>query len=304
MGERTGQRGGDHAFAGSHGRGWYDLGAPRAHVWHATHPGHGRGTVCCLPRPDRAEGRAFWRQAPNIIFAQVYFPTYSNGLKDNAGFIGAHWQCPDPDGLHTIIWRSEWERTRVSSLKDQLIAYNRDDCVALGLLAEELGKLGIQSKSRADVDFAQTPKQTGTERSAEIHRTFEGLLRSAHSNYSEKRMRFRAIRTQTGTDSKKQTTRRVRKKRKLSTSKGRLVRVPRKRICPKHPTQELMPSREIAEHALLDIAFTRNGCRKVVVRYVGKKAYCPLCDETYPPSVVKRLQNQVYGQDIPIGVTN
>jgi hypothetical protein len=67
MGERTGQRGGDHAFAGSHGRGWYDLGAPRAHVRHATHPGHGRGTVCCLPRPDRAEGRAFWRQAPKVI---------------------------------------------------------------------------------------------------------------------------------------------------------------------------------------------------------------------------------------------
>jgi len=231
----------------------------------------------------------------SIIFAQVYFPTYSNGLKDNAGFIGAHWQCPDPDGLHTIIWRSEWERTRVISLKDQLIAYNRDDCAALGLLAEELGKLGRESKSRADVDFAQTPKQTGTERSAEIHRTFEGLLRSAHSNYSEKRMRFRALRTQTGTDSQKQTTRRVHKKRKLSTSKGRLVRVPRKRICPKHPTQELMPSREIAEHAFLDIAFTRNGCRKVVVRYVGKKAYCPLCDKTYPPSVVKRLQNQVNG---------
>jgi hypothetical protein len=40
MGERTGQRGDDHAFAESHGRGWYDLGAPRAHLRHAVHPGH------------------------------------------------------------------------------------------------------------------------------------------------------------------------------------------------------------------------------------------------------------------------
>jgi predicted RecB family nuclease len=231
----------------------------------------------------------------SIIFARVYFPTYSNGLKDNASFIGAHWQSPDSDGLHTILWRSEWERTRAISLKDKLIAYNRDDCAALGLLAEELEKLGRESKTRADVDFAQTPKQTCTERSAEIHRAFEGLLRSAHSNYSEKRMRFRAPQVQNGTDSKKQTTRHVRKKRKFSTSKSRLVRVPRKRICPKHPTQELMPSKQIVEHALLDIAFTRNGYRKVVVRYVGMKAYCPLCDETHPPPAVKRLQNQVYG---------
>ena len=94
----------------------------------------------------------------SIIFAQVYFPTYSNGLKDNAGFVGAHWQTEDPNGLHTIIWRSEWERTHVISLKDQLIAYNRDDCVALGLLTEEVGKLGCESKSRADVDFCSDTK--------------------------------------------------------------------------------------------------------------------------------------------------
>jgi predicted RecB family nuclease len=36
----------------------------------------------------------------SIIFARVYFPTYSN-----ASFIGAHWQSPDSDGLHTILWR-------------------------------------------------------------------------------------------------------------------------------------------------------------------------------------------------------
>lgn len=214
----------------------------------------------------------------SIIFAQVYFPTYSNGLKDIASFIGAHWQAPQANGLHTILWRSEWERTRVVSLKDQLIAYNRDDCAALALLAEELVKLGRESKSRVDVDFPHSPKQALTERSAEIHRTFEGLLKSGHLNYLEKSVRFRALRIQASTDSEKQIKRRV-KKRKLSTKKGRLVRVPRKRICPKHPTQELMPSRQIAEQAFLDVAFTRNGCRRVVVRYTGKKAYCPLCDE-------------------------
>jgi predicted RecB family nuclease len=234
----------------------------------------------------------------SIIFAQVYFPTYSNGLKDNASFIGAHWESPDSDGHHAILWRSEWERTRVISLKEQLIAYNRDDCAALALLAGELVKLGRESKSRADVDFAHTPKQAGTERSTEIHRTFEGLLKSGHSNYLKKRLRFRALGIQAGTDTEKQTARRVTKKRKLSTRKGRLVRVPRKRICPKHPTQELMPSRQIAEHAFLDLAFTKNSCRKVVVRYVGKKAYCPLCDKTHWPPAAKRIQNQVYGRGL------
>ena len=232
----------------------------------------------------------------SIIFAQVYFPTYSNGLKDIASSIGARWQSPEADGLHTILWRSEWERTRAVSLKNQLTAYNRDDCAALALLADELVKLERESKSRADVDFPHSPKQAETERSAEIHRIFEGLLKSGHSNYLEKRMRFRAPGIQAGTDSEKPVRRRVAKKRELSTRKGRLVRVRRKRICPKHPTQELMPLRQIAEHAFLDVAFTRNGCRKVVVRCVGKKAYCPLCDKMYWPPAVKQIQNQVYGR--------
>jgi predicted RecB family nuclease len=231
----------------------------------------------------------------STFFARVYFPTYSNGLKDIASFIGARWQSPEAEGLHTILWRSEWEQTRFISLKDQIIAYNRDDCAALALLAEELVKLGQESKSRADVDFPYMPKQVGTERSAEIHRTLEELLKYGHSHYLEKRLRFRALRIQDGTDSEKQTGRRVAKKRRLTTNRGRLVRAPRKRLCPKHPTQELEPSTQIAEHAFLDISFLRNGCRRVVVRYIGRKAYCPLCDQTYCPPAVKRIQNQVYG---------
>ncbi len=65
--ERTGQRGGDHAFAGSHGHGWYDLGL-LAHAC-GTRPTLATvaAPVCRLPRPDGAEGRAFWRQAPKVI---------------------------------------------------------------------------------------------------------------------------------------------------------------------------------------------------------------------------------------------
>ena len=63
----VGQRGGDHAFAGSHGHGWYDLGL-LAHTC-GTQPTLATvaAPVCHLPRPDGAEGRAFWRQAPKVI---------------------------------------------------------------------------------------------------------------------------------------------------------------------------------------------------------------------------------------------
>ena len=40
----------------------------------------------------------------SVIFAQL-FPTYSNGLKDIAGWLGFKWSDPDPSGLHSIVWR-------------------------------------------------------------------------------------------------------------------------------------------------------------------------------------------------------
>jgi predicted RecB family nuclease len=82
----------------------------------------------------------------SVLFGQVYLPTYSNGLKENASFVGAQWRSPDASGLQTIVWRCQWERTHVGSLKDQLVAYNQDDCAALTLLTEELVRLRLESK--------------------------------------------------------------------------------------------------------------------------------------------------------------
>ena len=45
----------------------------------------------------------------SVIYAQIYFPTYSNGLKDIARYLGFQWSDSDASGLHTLMWRSEWE---------------------------------------------------------------------------------------------------------------------------------------------------------------------------------------------------
>ena len=39
----------------------------------------------------------------SLIFAQVYFPTFSNGLKEIAGYLGFRWSDPDATGSQTIV---------------------------------------------------------------------------------------------------------------------------------------------------------------------------------------------------------
>jgi len=47
----------------------------------------------------------------SFIFAQIYFPTYSNGLKEVAGWLGLKWPCPELSGLKAICWRDNWQKS-------------------------------------------------------------------------------------------------------------------------------------------------------------------------------------------------
>ena len=44
-----------------------------------------------------------------LMYSQVYFPTYSNGLKDIGRYVGCTWTDPEASGLQSIAWRIQWE---------------------------------------------------------------------------------------------------------------------------------------------------------------------------------------------------
>ena len=65
------------------------------------------------------------------IFAQIYFPGISNGLKDTANTLGFKWAEAGASGLNAIAWRCQWEDVRGPTTKERLLAYNAQDCEAL-----------------------------------------------------------------------------------------------------------------------------------------------------------------------------
>lgn len=46
------------------------------------------------------------------IYGKVYFPTYSNGLKDIGKYLGCKWSEHNATGLQSLVWRYQWEVTR------------------------------------------------------------------------------------------------------------------------------------------------------------------------------------------------
>jgi predicted RecB family nuclease len=67
----------------------------------------------------------------SAIHSRVYFPVYSNSLKNVALHLGFQWSPEITSGLQAAAKRARWEEAGGDSLKKQLMLYNQEDCLAL-----------------------------------------------------------------------------------------------------------------------------------------------------------------------------
>jgi predicted RecB family nuclease len=76
--------------------------------------------------------------ALSLLYGKVYFPTYSNGLKEISALLGFNWSVANASGIQSIAWRLQWEEYFLDEFKDRILKYNREDCEALSLLVAQL----------------------------------------------------------------------------------------------------------------------------------------------------------------------
>src|SRR5262249_17504962 len=174
-----------------------------------------------------------------------------------------------------------------------LLAYNRDDCAAIETVTAHLTQIIREAKSRTDVEFSDKPKKVASDKGAEIHGSFESLLRSAHFRYSHSRIKLMTEKAIQLVPPEKKKNKKRQQRRSFSTIKGTIVRVPRKRICP--AGHKLSASSKTSQHSLLDLRFTKSGCHKTIVRYTGVMGYCKLCNEKYAPPGTRLYRGQRFG---------
>lgn len=232
-----------------------------------------------------------------FIFGKVYFPARSNTLKDLGRYFVATWSSPEASGLQSVVWRMKWQASRDAKLKEEILGYNIEDCNALAILVSELQKIGQSSTARPDVDFADAPKRNATPSGQKIHDSLEDILKSAHADYRKNRIEIRqpnaddkASKHGPGGRKGHQTFGRI-----VPSKAGRVVRVKRRIKCPRHKGKLLDRTDQTAEHTIIDLAFTKSGCRKTVTKYTGLICYCTHCSVHYPPPSIVRLKNRLYG---------
>ena len=95
---------------------------------------------------DRVLGNAV--NVLSVIHASVYFPTFSNGLKEVGRYLSCTWTDENASGLQSLVWRARWEQARDPAWKEKLVIYNAEDCAALRKIAEFVQAVGEAARSR------------------------------------------------------------------------------------------------------------------------------------------------------------
>jgi len=216
----------------------------------------------------------------SIINGQVYFPTYSNGLKSIARWLGFEWSDTSLTAVRSIAYRSDWEVSHNAANKAALVDYNAEDCKATEVVAEALLRLhskdlrdgnGQNSEDAVYVEALRNPRKAWRTFESEF-KEFEKINVAAWWNYQRDRIWVRP---------KKLAEMRVPQLRRAHLGPRSHLPVSKTIIYPKLSS---CPScgRELTERALCrrilyDLLFGKSSVKRWIVRCQFHYYWCPQC---------------------------
>jgi hypothetical protein len=145
---------------------------------------------------------ALLQQSRNLlksIYASIYFPTFTNGLKDIRRVFGFTWADPILTGSLASLLRLQWEIEPSEGMKQRLIRYNMDDCRATQIVAEAIDRFQrqvhegtISTPNLVDIDSLKVPYQRTYGPFASTSPDFRRINSAAYWNYQRERVFVRS----------------------------------------------------------------------------------------------------------------
>jgi len=233
----------------------------------------------------------------STVYGKIYFPTYSNRLKEIGRYLGASWSSKNATGIQSLVWRHRWLETHNKKYKQLLVKYNNEDCQALKLLLDKLSKIEDSADNLSEVDFVGKPKKIFSEIGTEIYKEFDAILKFGHETYKSNKISFQDIRRKDSSTKRKPGAVLGHEGRSRKVPKARKsIVVPIKRICPIHKLK-LIKSPKTVQRTVTDLVFTKNTIRKTVIKYIGNKSYCPECQKYFSPLQIDIIANNHFGHN-------
>ncbi len=231
----------------------------------------------------------------SLIYGRIYFPTYSNGLKDIGKFLGVEWS-KDASGVLSTAWRGAWELSGDSNFQTKIIKYNSDDCLALSRVVEFVRRLSSSNGQSASID-GKTVENSDDIRWRSTYKwgntsflvsEFDQINKCAYFDYQSTKIYFGK-----------------RRKRKVQASKKANEQFrfkANKTIAFEPPVDCPRCGGETYKHSaytkkLVDLKFVNGGVRRWVVKYRGLRRRCRRCRHAYY-SKKYRASSQRHGHNL------
>jgi transposase len=80
----------------------------------------------------------------------------------------------------------------------------------------------------------------------------------------------------------------------LTQIPGKIIQVPPRRKCTSCKGK-IKITEKTGEITITDLVFTKNGCRKSITKYIGKKVYCKKCKEFKNPKMIRDFKGKIFG---------
>ena len=219
----------------------------------------------------------------SVIFAQVYFPTFSNGLKEIAAHLGFRWSDSALTGTETIRWRHEWAASRAGDQKSSLLTYNSEDCKALDVVATRLVEL-TQAFPNAgsslpnevvDTTMLKREHPYGFKRNTFAFPELEVINRAAYWDYQRERIYVKSHPNLKRTPTLGERPRQV-------IAPNAIIECVRPRSCPKCASAKFVKHTKYSK-TIFDLKFMRHGIKRWVTRYRFHRYHCQGCGTVFQP---------------------
>jgi predicted RecB family nuclease len=256
-----------------------------------------------LPESFHAKIDALLERATNVlsvIHPHIYFPVYSNGLKDIGRFLGFQRTQESATGLQSIVWRKNWTKARTADNKAQLLQYNQDDCRALKHVVESIDSLLSPDvppppghARRSVINTADLRQAScGSHKFRKIEFAMPDLdvvNRSAYFDYQRQKIFVRA-----STSLKRVLTKAMPRRSRLKANKVLQIEAKKCVSCGSRKIVRLRP----VKRTKIDLKFFRGGLKKWVTDYLSWNYRCAKCRTLFAPEGVPGERAPKYGHGL------
>lgn len=208
------------------------------------------------------------------MYGRIYFPTFSNSLKEVARWLGFDWTSASASGGAAALARRAWELTGDDRYRQLLVEYNMEDCRAAEVVANALA--GICNGHAAgfetvDVGSLEVSFQRTFGKFVAAMPEFEKINAAAYWDYQRSKVYVR-----TGKLSGRSASATVRPAQKDRVDKEVAVE-DRPETCVVCGSPEVWCYTRRGSHVITDLRFTRKGIRKETIRYIYRHYRCGAC---------------------------